>query len=157
MDTFRALRSVNLFLILTAVALSILLIAVPLAGTPQQTKIEKTAIKYTNPSSGKQMYAAYCAACHGLTGKGDGPAAPALKTPATNLTELSKNNGGKYPAAHVGSVLQFGVPVAAHGSKDMPVWGPLFESLTPGTPTRRAEASLRIKNLTDFLETLQTR
>ena len=101
------------------------------------------------------MYTAYCAVCHGLTGKGDGPAAPALKTPAANLTELSKNNGGKYPALRVEAILDFGVPTAAHGSKDMPIWGPLFDSLVHNAT--RAETHLRIMNLTDYLKTLQVR
>jgi mono/diheme cytochrome c family protein len=157
MNTFRALRSANVLLILTAVVLSTLLIAAPLAGTPQETKIQKTTIKYTNPNSGQEMYAAYCAACHGATGKGDGPAAPALKTPAADLTQLYRKNGGKYPAAHVGAVLVFGFPVAAHGSADMPVWGPLFGSLTPGTAAKRAEINTRVKNLNGYLETLQAK
>ena len=87
--------------------------------------------------------------------KGDGPAAPALKTPATNLTELSKNNGGKYPALRVETILEFGVPTTVHGSKDMPIWGPLFDSLAHNAT--RAETHLRIMNLADCLKTLQAR
>jgi mono/diheme cytochrome c family protein len=129
-------------------------VAWPQAQPPVKTQIQKTSIKYTNPDSGREMYAAYCAVCHGLTGKGDGPAAPALKT-RPDLTELSKNNGGKYPSTHVGSVMEFGAPVTAHGSKDMPTWGPLFESLSSEYPTKRAEMNVRIKNLIGYLKTLQ--
>ncbi len=38
----------------------------------QQTKIEKTPVKSTSPTSGKQMYQEYCAVCHGKDGKGNG-------------------------------------------------------------------------------------
>ena len=65
----------------------------------QSTKtIEHTAIKSTSPASGVEMYKTYCAVCHGNEGKGDGPAASALKARPADLSQLSKNNGGKFPA-----------------------------------------------------------
>jgi mono/diheme cytochrome c family protein len=72
--------------------------ATPQASTPEIKHVPAT---YTSPSSGKEMYNAYCASCHGADGKGDGPAAPALKAPPTNLTTLAAKNGGAFPAAHV--------------------------------------------------------
>lgn len=54
-----------------------------------------------SPTSGKELYQAYCASCHGIGGQGNGPVASALKTPPTDLTLLSKNNSGKYPEMHV--------------------------------------------------------
>ncbi len=155
----RALPSAVVFSILIAAALTIVLIAAPLVGTAQDVKIKKVSIKSTDFTSGKQMYTEYCAPCHGLTGKGDGPAAPALKMPTTNLTQLAKNNGGKYPARQVAAVLAFGstTPEPAHGSKDMPVWGPLFRSLHRGSALNRAYVNLRIDNVCDYLETLQAK
>lgn len=118
----------------------------------QQTKIEKTPVKPTSAASGQQMFKEYCAVCHGMDGKGNGPAASALKNPPPDLTLLSKNNGGKFPSDHVSSVLQFGSPVAAHGTSDMPVWGPLLKSMSKYD---EAQAKQRIANLTRYVESLQ--
>ncbi len=92
--------------------------ATPQASTPEIKHVPAT---YTSPSSGKEMYNAYCASCHGADGKGDGPAAPALKAPPTNLTALAAKTGGTFPAAHVAAVIQGGAMTPAHGSKEMPV------------------------------------
>ena len=74
------------------------------------------------------MYVNYCAPCHGVDGKGNGPVAAALKTQPTNLAVLSKNHGGKFPSTHIASVLQFGTAHPAHGSAEMPLWGPALGS-----------------------------
>src|SRR5208282_427623 len=97
--------------------------ASPQAGNPQ---VKKVAPSYTNPSSGKEMYLAYCASCHGADGRGNGPAAPALKTPPTDLTQLAAKNGGNFPDAHIMQIIRGDSMTAAHGNKDMPVWGPVF-------------------------------
>ena len=76
--------------------------------------------------SGPELYRSYCAVCHGQDGKGNGPAAPGLKTQPADLTLLAKNAGGKFPANRVTNILNSEEPVTAHGSKDMPIWGPLF-------------------------------
>ncbi|HET8823864.1 MAG TPA: cytochrome c, partial [Terriglobales bacterium] len=78
----------------------------------------------TSAASGKEMYKSYCASCHGEIGKGNGPAAEALKTPPSDLTQLSKNNSGKFPTERVISILRGQATVTAHGNRDMPVWGP---------------------------------
>jgi len=67
--------------------------------------IEHAAIKPTSPASGKEMYTSYCAVCHGTDGKGGGPAASALKTAPSDLTTLTKNNGGKFPLTHTAKVI----------------------------------------------------
>jgi mono/diheme cytochrome c family protein len=128
----------------------------PAAAAPQASKpeIKHVPATYTSPSSGKEMYMAYCASCHGADGKGDGPAAPALKIPATNLTTLAPKNGGTFPAAHVAAEIQGGAMTPAHGSKDMPVWGPIF--MTLGTHSA-AQVQLRIRNLTNYLESIQVK
>ncbi len=126
----------------------------PAAAAPQATTptIKHVPAAYTSPSSGKQMFDAYCASCHGTDAKGDGPAAPALKMPTTNLTALSVKNGGTFPAAHVAAVIQGDATTPAHGSKDMPVWGPIFMSIGGHS---KADVQLRIRNLTNYLESLQ--
>jgi mono/diheme cytochrome c family protein len=122
--------------------------------TAQQTKIEKTPVKSTSPASGKQMYQEYCAVCHGKDGKGNGPAASALKVAPPDLTMLAKNNGGQFPQTHVSSVLRSGSTITAHGSSEMPIWGPLFQSMSKQDDALVAQ---RIANLTHYLETLQAK
>jgi len=124
--------------------------------TPDQNKtvIQHVPITTTSPVSGKEMYTAYCAVCHGTDGKGGGPAASALKMPPTDLTQLSKNNGGKYPALKVTSTIRGTGDLPAHGSRDMPVWGQLFWNMSRG---HEGEVQQRVSNLTHYIETLQAK
>ncbi len=120
----------------------------------QQAKIEKKPAPYTSPVSGKEMYKAYCASCHGLDGKGGGPAASAMKSPLPDLTQLSKKNGGKFPFDHVASVIQGDVNSPAHGSADMPVWGPVFMKVSQH---QTAQVQQRVRNLGDYIESIQAK
>ena len=132
------------------------LLATAAFGIAQTTpQIKNVPVQHTSPASGKVMYETYCAVCHGVDGRGTGPAAPALKQPATDLTQMTKQNGGKFPDAHIYAVLQFGIETSAHGSKDMPVWGPALRSLDRGSPTTEMVQHQRIVNLTNYLRTLQ--
>jgi mono/diheme cytochrome c family protein len=123
-------------------------------ATPQEKQIKKETVAPTSPASGEQMYKEYCAVCHGKDGKGDGPAASELKVPPPDLTDLTKRNDGKFPADHIASVLRFGTKAPAHGTADMPVWGPLFQSLNRQSS---AVVSQRIANLTNYIKSLQTK
>lgn len=105
------------------------------------------------PNDGQQMYASYCAPCHGIDAKGHGPAAPALKVQPTDLTVMSKENHGKFPDAHIATVLQFGSELPSHGSSQMPVWGPIFVSMSHATSAQ--EKQQRISNITRYLKTIQ--
>lgn len=134
----------------------IVILLVPLLGSlvlPAQNKqpaIEKVPLSPTSLASGKQMFTHYCAACHGPSGKGDGPAAVSLKKAPRDLSRLAHDNGGKYPAAHVAATLGI-EECCVHGSKVMPVWGPLLSSVSDS----QAEVQLRIANLVKYIETLQ--
>jgi mono/diheme cytochrome c family protein len=117
-----------------------------------KAQVKKIPAPYTPASSGKAMYLAYCASCHGKDGKGVGPAASALKSAPTDLTQLAANNGGRFSENHVSETIKgdFGTP--SHGSKDMPVWGPIFASM--GT-TSDGLMQLRVRNLTKYIASLQ--
>ena len=120
-----------------------------------QSKVVKhTTVKSTSAASGKEMFKSYCAVCHGEDGKGNGPAASALKTPPADLTLLSKNNGGKFPALKVSSAIRGDTNVPAHGTKDMPVWGSVFWSMSQG---HESEVQQRVANLTNYIEGLQAK
>jgi mono/diheme cytochrome c family protein len=124
------------------------------ASTDNKTSVKHVAINHTPSNSGREMYDSYCAVCHAKDAKGNGPAASAMKTPPSDLTQLAKNNGGKYPAAHVAAVLKGQAMTPSHGSQDMPIWGPLFSSISQG---HEAQVQQRITNLVTYIEGVQAK
>lgn len=103
--------------------------------------------------AGRENFEAYCASCHGTSGRGDGPIAGELVTRPADLTTLSRRGGGAFPRAQVtGYVEGTGRPIPAHGPTSMPVWGPIFRIFEPD-----ARAGTRIVNLVAYIETLQRR
>jgi len=119
-----------------------------------QTTVKRVPAPVTSAASGAEMYKAYCAACHGTDGKGNGPAAPALKVAPTDLSSLSKNNDGKFPAAKVVSTIRGEGDIPAHGSREMPVWGKVFWSMSHG---HESEVQQRASNLSKYIESLQSK
>lgn len=117
-----------------------------------QPAIKKVPIARTNAASGVEMFKTYCAACHGEDGSGNGPAAPALKKAPANLTELTSKNAGQFPARRVAAFITGDLAEpSAHGSREMPVWGSVFSSVSPGAHV----TLLRIANLTDYIRSIQ--
>jgi mono/diheme cytochrome c family protein len=121
-------------------------------GTAQTPEIKRVPIRPAPAESGQAMFSEYCAVCHGKDAKGSGPAAPALKVSPADLTTLAKRNGGSFPTAHVSNVIRLGGDVAAHGSKDMPMWGQAFSVLSAH---EHAVVEQRIANLTNYIKFLQ--
>jgi mono/diheme cytochrome c family protein len=105
---------------------------------------------------GQDLFAFYCAPCHGPGGKGDGPVAPSLRTPAADLTTIATRNGGTFPAARVESqVTGTGTTlIVSHGTREMPVWGPIFRAFDPNSDEMN---KVRIANLIRYLESLQVK
>jgi mono/diheme cytochrome c family protein len=135
-------------------AFGLLALALPASAQDQKTEIKHAPAPYTSAASGKKMFQAYCASCHGADAKGDGPAASALKNAPADLTMLAKTNDGKYPAMKVTAVLRGQANLAAHGSQEMPVWGPVFWHMSGG---HEAEVQQRIANLNHYIESLQVK
>jgi mono/diheme cytochrome c family protein len=102
--------------------------------------------------SGGDLFQFYCATCHGHAGKGDGPVVQSLKKQPPDLTTIAARNGGHFPSE---ALLRFVAGddrlVDAHGSREMPVWGPIFQSLEPHDRLTR----IRIENVVAFIESLQ--
>jgi mono/diheme cytochrome c family protein len=121
-----------------------------------QTVVKKGPPPVTSPTSGAEMYTAYCAVCHGTTLKGDGPAASAMKMPPTNLTLLTAKNNGKFPSSEVYTSIKgdTGAMVTAHGTADMPVWGIMFNSMSHSDTS---EVHLRLANLVRYIESMQVK
>jgi mono/diheme cytochrome c family protein len=116
---------------------------------------EKPPITYIQPvqvsaANGPEMFRAYCAVCHGSDGRGGGPTAEALRKAPADLTQLSRRSGGTFPRTMVLNTIQGASILAAHGSRDMPIWGVSFRALGDDSMVK-----LRVANLTDFIESLQ--
>ena len=135
-------------------AFTVAMLTMALAQNQPKPEIKHVPVKQTSPASGSEMYKTYCAVCHGVDGKGKGPAAEALKVPPTDLTKMAAQNGGKYPALKVGAILRGENVLAAHGTKEMPIWGNLFHTLSGGND---AEVQQRISNLDKYVESLQSK
>jgi mono/diheme cytochrome c family protein len=144
------MRTLKSLKIVMAMALATAMLA--WAQDAAQTEIKHVPIKQTSPASGTEMYKTYCAVCHGVDGRGNGPAAEALKVPATDLRMLATQNGGKYPSLKVAAILRGESPLAAHGTREMPIWGNLFWNLSGG---HESEVEQRISNLNRYLESIQ--
>jgi mono/diheme cytochrome c family protein len=134
-------------------SLCALLIAAAVCATAYQKPIlDQAQLPPTYVPSGKTMYKLYCASCHGADGRGRGPATSSLNTRPPDLTTLAKRHDGKFPREYVASVLRFGPGFSAHGSSDMPVWGPIFQYLDNYDENAVRQ---RVKNLCDHLESIQ--
>ena len=103
---------------------------------------------------GSDLYRAYCATCHGSDFRGGGPMAQELKAPVPDLTLIARHNKGKYPIERVERIItgeeNF---TTAHGTREMPMWGPIFSQIVWDQDLRR----VRIHNLAKYLEMVQVR
>jgi mono/diheme cytochrome c family protein len=91
----------------------VILVATPVVAFGQKAKLDP----------GKQAYELQCAVCHGIDAKGYGFYTASLKVPPPDLTSLAKTNGGMFPVSRVTKVIDGRTQIAAHGSRDMPIWG----------------------------------
>jgi mono/diheme cytochrome c family protein len=132
--------------------LLVLLFSAASFAAGQEKSADKDVLPHGNVADGAKIYRDYCAGCHGKTGMGDGPAASVLNTKPPDLTALSERHGNKFPSDYLAKVLRFGVKTQAHGSEEMPTWGPLFGEAGGGTPAR---VNQRIADLLSYLETVQ--
>jgi len=137
---------------LRVVVLCALLITLCILGVAQEPRVINIPARHTSANSGKQMFEAYCAACHGKEGKGDGPVTAALKVPPTDLTVLARQNNGKFPSMQVAKAITGEADISAHGSKEMPIWGPVFMSMSH---QHESEVHLRVANLAEYIKSLQ--
>jgi mono/diheme cytochrome c family protein len=131
---------------------AVFLAVVIFASTVKAQDQKASHLPGSNPVSGARLYKQYCAVCHGIDLKGHGPVATELKTPPADLTTLSQRHNGKFPEDYVEDVLRNGSKTPAHGDSDMPIWGPLFESIRGTDPQL---VNLRIMNLVSYIKSMQ--
>jgi len=105
--------------------------------------------------TGRVLYLRYCASCHGVSGTGDGPAASAFRARPTDLTGLAARAGGRFPFADVMASIDGRRFIAAHGSREMPVWGERFRAELEGAQHPERTTLLREQAIVDYLATMQ--
>ncbi|QGX97813.1 c-type cytochrome [Roseovarius faecimaris] len=79
----------------------------------------------TSLERGREIFASYCASCHGSSGTGDGILATDLPVRPADLTMLSKRNGGVFPTSDVMAKI-YGYP-GRYQAEVMPEFGPVLE------------------------------
>ena len=132
------------------ILLLVLLVSVVVSASAQIGTQRQPPIR---PVDGATIFRNYCAACHGLDGRGLGPVSKALKRQVPDLTGLSQRNGSAFPALHVRTTIMFGADdfLSAHGSREMPIWGPIFHEIE----FDRDLGNVRLENVTKYLESIQ--
>jgi len=130
-------------------SLCLILAANAVAQTPKVLK--QTKAHTSNSWSGDQLYKEFCAVCHGIDGKGNGPAASALKAPPTDLTQFSRRNNNKYNDLKMRNIIGNTDVVGAHGNSEMPVWGDIFKSIS----ANETFGQMRVDALVKYLQTIQ--
>lgn len=100
---------------------------------------------------GPALFRAYCASCHGADGKGGGPVVPALRSKPPDLTTIARRNGGVFPASRIQNIIAGDQVITAHGSREMPIWGPIFHQVERDQDW----GEVRLHNVTKYLELMQ--
>ena len=103
---------------------------------------------------GEASFNAYCTSCHGESATGDGPAAEALTTRPTDLTQLRNNNDGVYPAEKVYATIDGREVLYSHGTREMPIWGNIWRE-DDGKPRPEEEVLQQISEIVEYLRSIQ--
>jgi mono/diheme cytochrome c family protein len=111
-----------------------------------------------DPHLGIIEYEISCMPCHGVDGHGDGRRAKSLKTVPADLTKIAKSNNGEFPSGKIAQIIDGRAIVAAHGRREMPVWGERYRRPTeaneaPAEIEQRART--QIAALVRYLKTIQ--
>lgn len=104
---------------------------------------------------GKELYERFCAACHGVTGRGDGPVSKSFSVEVPDLTLIARRAGGTYPRERIVRIIDGRHILGAHGSRTMPVWGEDLNRLEIGNPDAERSTRVVIDRLADYVWLLQ--
>ena len=106
-------------------------------------------------TEGRVLYGRYCAACHGIAADGHGPLAPVLRQAPTDLRRLAERYGTPLPVERIARFVDGREAVAAHGPREMPVWGERLAPPEPEGSGRPPTVDRRIRAMVAYLETLE--
>lgn len=104
---------------------------------------------------GASSYRTYCASCHGLEGRGDGPVAGVLQTPPANLRRIAQRNGGTFPDGEIARKIDGRFEIGAHGTREMPVWGRVFSQGIPDSGVAESVTRGQVAVLVEYLKSIQ--
>lgn len=138
-----------------AVVATVALLNSPVWGRDRQSTGPTTPSLTIRSVAGRDLFMFYCATCHGRDARGRGPVAAALKIPPADLTLIARRHDGAFPRGRVEQFITIGDSAvdSAHGTKEMPVWGPIFGGRDPAD----AMVKIRIANLVSYIESIQTK
>jgi len=105
--------------------------------------------------SGKDLYRRFCAACHGIEGRGDGPVSGSLNVEVPDLTLIAKRSRGAFPRDRIVRIIDGRHVIGAHGSRTMPIWGEDLSRLEIGNPDAERATQTVLDRLADYLWQLQ--
>ena len=105
--------------------------------------------------TGEQLFARFCASCHGDKGEGNGPVAPFFKLSPPDLTQLAKRHGGEFPTEDVRKIIDGQTAAGAHGTRHMPIWGMELRFADTGNPDKQKPVETLIDRLVQYLRTIQ--
>lgn len=111
-----------------------------------------------DPHLGITEYELSCMPCHGIDGRGDGPRAKFLMNAPTDLTKITERNNGVFPAERLAEIIDGRAIVAAHGQREMPVWGHRYRvRIEPDESSSQVERRGRahIAALVEYIRSLQ--
>lgn len=105
--------------------------------------------------SGEELFGRFCASCHGVGARGDGPVARSLNVAVPDLTSIAVRYG-EFPAGRIRDVIDGrGIDTAAHGTRTMPVWGYEFYVEEGADVTAQTAVREAIARLVEHLRSLQ--
>lgn len=104
--------------------------------------------------AGEVLFEQYCATCHGIDGKGQGPMASVLLIQPVDLTRLAANNGADFPLLRVVRRIDGRDPLVSHGSP-MPVYGDFFEGDDTALKTASGQPVMTSRAIADLVVYLQ--
>ena len=105
--------------------------------------------------TGEELFVRYCAACHGKSGRGDGPVAKSFAVEVPDLTRFAQRHGDFFDRELVERIIDGRHVLGAHGSRTMPVWGEDLTRAKVGDPDAERGTRIVITRLADFLWKLQ--
>ncbi|HVN39880.1 MAG TPA: c-type cytochrome [Myxococcota bacterium] len=137
-----------------AVATAVLLCGAAFADPPAD-KDASPDVDMTLAEMGKPYFQAYCASCHGVSGRGDGPASVSLRARPADLTQIAARRGGKFSRGEIAQFIDGRFSVSAHGSREMPVWGEVFTRDIPEADVAESIARGKVLVLVEYLKSIQ--
>jgi len=105
--------------------------------------------------SGDELFARYCAACHGTAARGDGPVAASLRKHVPDLTRITARWGKPFPAEPIREIIDGRSAVLSHGTRVMPVWGREFWVDEGADIEAERNAREIVERLVRYLESIQ--